>query len=77
MTASTTLDVPKELATRYENLASRTGHSVSRLMGEALEDSISRLEYEYGLLQQVDDYHKGRLKTYGLEEVNKLLGLED
>lgn len=34
-------------------------------------------EYERMLRQQVEDYHEGRLKTYSLEEVERMLGLDD
>jgi RHH-type rel operon transcriptional repressor/antitoxin RelB len=46
-------------------------------MNEALADSIDRLEYEYGLLQQVEDYRSGKLETYSLEEVRQHCGLAD
>lgn len=64
-----TLRLPKELVNRYNKLAKFTGNSKSFHMNEALADSIDRLEYEYGLLQQVEDFRTGKLKTYSLEDL--------
>lgn len=76
-TASTALRVPVDLAARYERLAKSTGRTKTFYMNEALADSIDRLEYEYGLLQQVEDFRAGKLETYSLEEVRQHCGLED
>lgn len=76
-TASTALRMPVDLAARYERLAKSTGRTKTFYMNEALADSIDRLEYEYGLLQQVEDFRAGKLKTYSLEEVRQHCGLED
>lgn len=76
-TASTALRMPVDLAARYEKLAKSTGRTKTFYMNEALADSIDRLEYEYGLLQQVEDFRAGKLETYSLEEVRQHCGLED
>lgn len=76
-TASTALRMPVDLADRYERLAKSTGRTKTFYMNEALADSIDRLEYEYGLLQQVEDFRAGKLETYSLEEVRQHCGLED
>ncbi len=76
-TASTALRMPVDLASRYERLAKSTGRTKTFYMNEALADSIDRLEYEYGLLQQVEDFRAGKLETYSLEEVRQHCGLED
>ena len=76
-TASTALRMPVDLAPRYERLAKSTGRTKTFYMNEALADSIDRLEYEYGLLQQVEDFRAGKLETYSLEEVRQHCGLED
>lgn len=76
-TASTALRMPVDLAARYERLAKSTGRTKTFYMNEALADSIDRLEYEYGLLQQVADFRAGKLETYSLEEVRQHCGLED
>lgn len=76
-TASTALRMPVDLAARYERLAKSTGRTKTFYMNEALADSIDRLEYEYGLLQQVEDFRAGKLETYSLEEVRQHCGLED
>jgi RHH-type rel operon transcriptional repressor/antitoxin RelB len=76
-TAATALRMPEDLAVRYEKLAKSTGRTKTFYMNEALADSIDRLEYEYGLLQQVEDYRSGKLETYSLEEVRQHCGLAD
>ena len=73
----TSLRLPDELEARYTRLARKTGRSRTYYYKEALEESIDRLEYEYGILQQVEDYRAGRLETYSLDEVGEMLGLED
>jgi RHH-type rel operon transcriptional repressor/antitoxin RelB len=76
-TAATALRVPEDLAARYEKLAKSTGRTKTFYMNEALANSIDRLEYEYGLLQQVEDYRTGKLETYSIEEVRQHCGLAD
>lgn len=71
----TTIRVPEELEARYTRLARETGRSRTYYFTEALSGSIDRLEYEYGILKQVEDYRAGRLKTYSLEEASEMLGL--
>ena len=76
-TATAALRIPEELANRYDELAKSTGRTKTFYMTQALNDSIDKLEYEYGLLKQVEDYRAGRLKTYSLEEVKEHCGLVD
>lgn len=75
-TAATALRLPDVLASRYDNLAKATGRTKTFYMTEALEDSIDRLEYEYGILQKVEDWRAGRLETVTLDELEESLGLE-
>ena len=76
-TAVTSMRIPTELSERYNRLAKETGRSRSFYVNEALKESIDRLEYEYGILKDIEDYHAGRLKTYSLDEVGEMLGLDD
>lgn len=76
-TATAALRMPEELSERYSRLAKATGRTKTYYMTEALEDSIDRLEYEYGILQQVEDWRAGHLETYSLDEVRAHCGLED
>lgn len=69
--------VPSDLASRYAQLAEATGRTRTFYVLEALEDSIDRLEYEYGLLKKVEDYRAGKLETMTLDELEKSLGLAD
>ncbi len=75
---STTLRMPAEVEERYKKLAHETGRSASYFYKKALTASIDGLEYEYGLLKQVEDYRAGKLETYTLDEVRSYLdGLDD
>lgn len=76
-TTTAGLRIPEELSARYDRLARTTGRTKTFYMTEALSGSIERLEYEYGILQQVEDYRAGKLDTYTLEEVRAHCGLED
>lgn len=76
-TATAALRIPEELAERYSRLAKATGRTKTFYMNEALEGSIDRLEYEYGILQQVEDWRADRLETFSLEEVREHCGLAD
>lgn len=75
-TSTVMIDVPQELLARYDKLAETTGRSREFLMNEALEHSIDKLEYEFGLLKTVEDYRAGKLETYSLDEVREALGLD-
>lgn len=75
-TSTVMIDVPQELLVRYGKLAVTTGRSREFLMNEALEHSIDKLEYEFGLLKKVEDYRAGKLETYSLDEVREALGLD-
>lgn len=75
-TSTVMIDVPQELLARYDKLAETTGRSREFLMNEALEHSIDKLEYEFGLLKKVEDYRAGKLETYSLDEVREALGLD-
>ena len=76
-TATAAVRMPKELVARYDQLAKSTGRTKTFYMTEALAESIDRLEYEYGILKDIEDYRAGRLETYSLDEVRAHCGLED
>jgi RHH-type transcriptional regulator, rel operon repressor / antitoxin RelB len=76
-TTTAALRVPEDLAMRYDRLAKSTGRTKTFYMTEALSAAIDRLEYEYGILKDIEDYRAGRLKTYSLDEVGEMLGLDD
>lgn len=61
------------------NESGDSGSDVSRsfCINEALEESIDRLEYEYGILKKVEDWRAGRLKTASLDELEESLGTRD
>ena len=67
--------LPVGLVKRYENLAKNTGHSRTYYFTKALEESIPKLEYQYGLLKKVEDYRAGRLDTVSIYEFENYLYL--
>ncbi|TCD54340.1 antitoxin [Alloscardovia theropitheci] len=77
MNMTTALRVNQNLLERYKNLAKATDRSRSYYMNKALEDSIARFEYEYGILKDLEEYRSGKEEAYSLDEVRKHLGLED
>lgn len=77
ITKSTAIRLPAELVERYDALARETGRSRTYYVTQALTESIAQLEYEYGLLQRVEDYRAGRMQTVSLEYMEKKLGLDD
>lgn len=74
-TAVTSMRIPADLNERYSRLAKETGRTRAFYFTEALEDSIDRLEREYGILRDVEEYRAGRLETYTLDEVKAHCGL--
>lgn len=76
-TTATALRIPDGLAARYDNLAKTTGRTRTFYMLEALDESIDRLEYEYGIMKKVEDYRAGRLETVTLDQLEESLGLAD
>lgn len=75
--AVTSMRLSTELSERYDRLAKATGRTRSYYMIEALEGSIERLEYEYGILKKVEDWRAGKLETVTLDELEESLGLAD
>lgn len=68
---------PLSLLDRYSHLAKITGRTKSYYIRKALSDSIDKLEYEYTLLKDVEDYRSGDLKTYSLDDVGEKFDLDD
>lgn len=56
---------------------SSTGRTKNFFMTEALAAEIDRLEYECGILKDIEDYRAGRLETVTLDELEESLGLGD
>ena len=76
-TTLTAIRAPEDVMERYTRLAQSTGRSRSFYINDALEESIDRLEYEYGILHKVEDWRAGRLETVSLDELEDSLGLAD
>lgn len=75
-TTATTLRIPTDLAARYERLAKSTGRTKTYYMAKALQDSIDNIEYEYGLLQDLEDYRSCKAVAYSSEKMRKRCGLD-
>lgn len=76
-TVPTAVRLPVSLVERYTQLAISTGRSRTYYITQALEQSISELEYQYGLLAKVERYRAGELDTVTLDELEENLGLAD
>ena len=74
-TVTTSVRLPVDLVKRYDNLAKNTGHSRAYYFTKALEGSIPKLEYQYGLLKKVEDYRAGQLETVPIDELENHLYL--
>ncbi len=75
-TTATTLRIPTDLAARYERLAKSTGRTKTYYMAKALQDSIDSIEYEYCLLQDLEDYRSGKAVACSSEKMRKRCGLD-
>ena len=53
-----------------------TGRTKTYYLIQALAESIDRLEYEYNLMQKIEDWRAGRLQTVSLDELEADLGVE-
>lgn len=76
-TVPTSVRLKPEFEERLANLSALTGRSKAFYISEALESYLPQMEYEYGILKQVEEYRAGRLVTYSLDEVKSHCGLED
>ena len=74
---ATSVRLDEEISNRLHKLSERTGRSKAFYLRQLIEDGLDKLEYEYGILQDIEDYRKGKSKTYTLEEMEKLYGLAD
>ena len=75
-TSVVALRILQDLAGRYDRLASMTGRTKTYYLTQALAESIDRLEYEYSLMQKIEDWRAGRLQTVSLDELEADLGVE-
>ena len=73
----TSIRLPLPLEERLNFLAKATGRTKSFYIREALEKNIEDMEDVYLSQQTLERIRSGREKTYTLEEVEKILGLED
>ena len=71
---STSVRLSPEYEARLNRLAESTGRSKSFYIKEAITSAMDRLEYEYGILKDAEDYRAGRLETSSLAEVRERLG---
>lgn len=75
-TTATTMRIPDDLAARYERLAKSTGRTKTYYMTKALQDSIDSIEYEYRLLQELEDYRSGKTVAYSSEDMRGRCNLD-
>lgn len=73
---ATSVRLSGETAEKLERLASETGRSKSFYLRQAIEESIDRLTFEYGVLADLEDVRRGRLSTLSLDDFEASLDLE-
>jgi RHH-type rel operon transcriptional repressor/antitoxin RelB len=73
---STSVRLAPDLDARLTNLAAQTGRTKAFYITEAITSAMDRMEYEYGILQEVEDIRAGRAKTYSLEEIKQRAELD-
>ncbi|MCL1837856.1 MAG: ribbon-helix-helix domain-containing protein [Propionibacteriaceae bacterium] len=69
-----TVRVPIGLAERLDVLAKRTRRSKSVYIREAIEAQLDRIEWEQGILEQVESIQNGQAVLSSLDEVRQRLG---
>lgn len=76
MSAVSSVRIREDLNARITRLAEETHRSRSFYINQAIDAALDQIEYEYGILKDIEDYRAGRLETYTLDEVKKHCGLE-
>jgi len=69
--------IPEEISERLSTLSKKTRRPKSVYVREALEAELARIEWEQGILQDLEDIRAGRQQTYSEAEVRQHLGLDD
>ncbi len=73
----TSVRLTPELEDRLSRLADVTGRTKAYYIKEVVSSSIDRMEYEYGIMKDFEDYRASRLKSLSSDEVDELLGFKD
>ena len=76
MTQLIAVRIPDDMAERLETLSRTTRRPKSVYVREALEAHLARIEWEQGIITDVEAVHAGRMPTYSLDEVKQHLGLD-
>jgi RHH-type transcriptional regulator, rel operon repressor / antitoxin RelB len=71
------LRLPEDLEARLDKLAKKTGRTKSYYAREAISEYISDLEDRYLAEKRYAQIVSGKTTTVSLDEVEKLLGLEN
>ncbi|AVM41803.1 type II toxin-antitoxin system RelB family antitoxin [Fastidiosipila sanguinis] len=73
----TSIRLNEETSNRLDKLSKHNGKSKAFYLRQLIEDGLGKLEYEYEILQDIEDYRKGKTKTYTLEEMENYSALTD
>lgn len=76
MTIATSVKLSDETGAKLDRLAARTGRSKSFYLREAVERHIDELVREYEILETAQNVRSGRERTYSVDEVERILGLD-
>lgn len=72
----TTIRLKGDIEARIKRLADETGRPQSYYINQMIEREIDRIEWEYGILRDVEEHRAGRLRTMSGDEVRAELGLD-
>jgi RHH-type transcriptional regulator, rel operon repressor / antitoxin RelB len=70
------VELPKEIETRLERLATKTGRSKADYVREAILEHLDDLEDIHLAEARLEDIHAGRTQTIPLEDVMRRYGKE-
>jgi len=77
MGSAVSLRLPEDVKVRLERLAKRTGRSKTFYLIEAITEKIADLEDAYLADEIARRVRAGKEKTWSLDEVERVLGLDD
>lgn len=70
---ATSVRLSEEFEERLDNLAQKTNRTKAYYIRKALEENLERYEYEYGILQDLEEYRKGTIQGKSLDDLDKEL----
>lgn len=72
----TTIRLTGDLESRIKKLAAETARPQSFYINKMIEREIDRIEWEYSILHETEQYQSGKLKSYSSDDMRRELGLD-